>query len=59
MSKPEIPGRKINQGRLPQEICSGDGQRPAIERIATSAELPPESRPTINYILGSPTNDQY
>ena len=32
---------------------------PAIERIATSYELPSEPRPTINYILGGPTNDQY
>ena len=32
---------------------------PAVERIAAGAELPPEPRPTINYLLGSPTNDQY
>ena len=30
-----------------------------IERIAAGAELPPKSRPTINYILGSLTDDQY
>ena len=30
-----------------------------IERIAASAELLPKSRPTINYILGSLTDDQY
>ena len=30
-----------------------------IERIAASAELPLESRPTINYILGGLADDQY
>ena len=30
-----------------------------VERIAAGAELPPEPRPTINYILGGPTDDQY
>ena len=30
-----------------------------VERIAASAELQPESRPTVNYILGGPTGDQY
>ena len=32
---------------------------PSVERIAADAELPPEPRPTINYILGGPANDQY
>ena len=32
---------------------------PAVERIAVGVELLPEPRPTINYILGSPTEDQY
>ena len=30
-----------------------------VERIAASAELPPKPRPTINYILSGPVNDQY
>ena len=30
-----------------------------VERIAASGELPLESRPTINYILGGPADDQY
>ena len=30
-----------------------------VERIAASAELPPEPWPTINYILGNPVDDQY
>ena len=32
---------------------------PTVERIAVDAELLPEPRPTINYILGGPTDDQY
>ena len=32
---------------------------PAVERIVSNAELPPEPRPTINYIMGGPTDDQY
>ena len=32
---------------------------PVVERIAAGAELPPEPRPTINYILGGPADDQY
>ena len=30
-----------------------------VERIAAGAELPPEPRPTINYILGCPANNRY
>ena len=58
MSKPEIYGGKINQGRLSQEICSGEASL-AVERIEANAELPPEPRPTIYYILGGLANDQY
>ena len=32
---------------------------PAVERIGASVEFPPEPRPTINYILGGPVDDQY
>ena len=32
---------------------------PIAERIAACSELPFEPRPTINYILGGPTDDQY
>ena len=32
---------------------------PTVERIAVEAELPLEPRPTINYILGGSTDDQY
>ena len=63
MSKPEIFGGKVNQGRPPQEICSGDDPEAkaasAVERITTNVELPPKPQPTINYILGGPVNDQY
>ena len=41
------------------ETASGAEAAPTIERIAASTKLPPEPRPTINYILGGPTNDQY
>ena len=30
-----------------------------VERIVANVELPPEPRPTINYILGGPIDDQY
>ena len=32
---------------------------PAVERIAASVELLPKPRPTINYILGGPVDNQY
>ena len=32
---------------------------PITERIAAHSELPPEPRPTINYILGGPADNQY
>ena len=32
---------------------------PAIERIMASSKLPSEPQPTINYILGGPTDDLY
>ena len=31
----------------------------AVEKIAAEAKLPPKPRPTINYILGGPADDQY
>ena len=45
--------------RYVRETTCGVKAAPVIERIAASAELPPESRPTINYILGGPTDNQY
>ena len=41
------------------EMVRGVEASPAIERIAASSELPPEPRPTINYILGDLADDQY
>ena len=32
---------------------------PTVERITASAEVLPEPRPTINYILGGPADDRY
>ena len=32
---------------------------PVVERIVASSKLPSKPRPTINYILGSPIDDQY
>ena len=59
MSKPEIFGGKINQGRSPQEMVRGAETAPVDERIAANVELLPEPRPTINYILSGLVDDQY
>ena len=40
-----------------QEMVRGAEAALAVERIVTSVEFPPEPRPTINYILGGPTDD--
>ena len=45
--------------RYVQETISEAEAALAIERIAASSGLPLEPRPTINYILGGPTDDQY
>ena len=45
--------------RYVQEMVRGAEATPEVERIAASAKLPPEPRPTINYIPGDPTDDQY
>ena len=63
MSKPEIFGGNVNQGRPHQEIVQetvrGAKVTPVVERITASEELPPEPRPTIKYLLGGPDGDQY
>ena len=54
--------RLIRAGHLRRyvwETIRGAEEAPAFERIAASAELLPEPRPTINYILGGPVDDQY
>ena len=54
--------RLIRSGHLRRyvrETIYRDEAAPSVERIAANAELPPEPRPTINYILGGLTNDQY
>ena len=45
--------------RYVREIASGAEAAPTVERIAASAELPPEPWPTINYVLGDSVDDQY
>ena len=45
--------------RYVQETIHGAEAAPAVERIAANAELPPEPRPTINYILDGSVDDQY
>ena len=45
--------------RYVQEMVHGAKAAPAIERITANAELPLEPQPTINYILGSPIDNQY
>ena len=63
MSKPEVSRGKVNQGwplrRYIWETVRIAEAAPAVERIAVSTELLPEPWPTINYILGGPTDDQY
>ena len=42
-----------------RELARRAKTTPAVERIAAGSKLPSEPRPTINYILGSPTDDLY
>ena len=63
MSDSEIPSEKlILAGHLRGYIQ--DSPRPIeatpiTEIITACSELPSEPRPTINYILGGPADDQY
>ena len=45
--------------RYVRETARGAKAALAVERIAANAELLPEPRPTINYILSGPTDDHY
>ena len=45
--------------RYVREMVREAEAAPAVERLAANAELPLEPRPTINYIMGGPTDDQY
>ena len=45
--------------RYVQETVRGAEAVPTVERIAANAEILPEPRPIINYILGGPVDDQY
>ena len=51
--------RAAHLRRYIQETVRGAEAAPTVERITASTELPPEPRPTINYILGGPADDQY
>ena len=51
--------RRGHLRRYVRQTIQGAEATPAVERIAASAELPPELRPTINYILGGSTDYQY
>ena len=63
MSKSKFPSGKADQGRTPQEVPQG--RRLGVEsgqptgRITASSTTPLESKPTINYILCGPVDDQY
>ena len=45
--------------RYVREIDQGPEPRQDADSITTSVAAPPEHRPTINYILGGPSDDQY
>ena len=45
--------------RYIQEPTRGTETAPAADKAIVGAEHPSEPRPTINFILGGPTNDQY
>ena len=51
--------RAVHLRRYVREIVRRAKTAPVIERIAANTELPSEPRPTINYILGGPVDDQY
>ena len=63
MSKPEIMVEKLIKashlkGYVRETVCGAKATL-EVERIATKAELLPVPRPTINYTLGIPVDDQY
>ena len=45
--------------RYVREIVCVAEASPVVEKMVTGAQLQPKSRPTINYILGGPTDNQY
>ena len=58
MLEPEVYGGKADQSRTPHEIYQIDhimesGQ--VADRVIAIVAAPSESRPTINYILGGPS----
>ena len=63
MSEPKILGAKTDQVRhlrmYVKEVDHREESGQATNRITAKATIPSESRPTINYILGGPFDDQY
>ena len=63
MPRHEVLGRKINPDRASQKVYSepthGTETAPAADKAIASTEHPLESRPTINFVLGGPIDDQY
>ena len=59
MPKSKVPSRKVDQGRTPQEVPQGVELGQPTGRITASLMALSEPRPTINYILGGPADDQY
>ena len=65
MPKSKIPSRKADQAETPKGGRGGggggrgEGSGQPTGRITANPTAPPEPRPTINYILGGPTDDQY
>ena len=51
--------RAGHRRRYIREKVRGAEVATVVEIIMVSAELSPEPQPTINYILGGPTDDQY
>ena len=57
-----LVGRLIKAGHLRRyfrEVDRGAESGPLINIITTGVAVLPESRPSINYILGGPSDDQY
>ena len=63
MPKPKVHvGRLIKAGHLKRyvrEVERGAESKPPANRITAGVAIPSEPRPTINYILGGPYDDQY
>ena len=63
MPKSKVVGGKADQSghlrRYIKEIDHGVESGQVVDRVTASMVAPSDSRPTINYILGGPCDDQY